>query len=108
MISLNRNMSIDVGCGCFGLYRDFPSLVRLIPLRDFYECCQLAARLRKCVKNVRNIFLGKLKLPSSQSQSDAIVDFMLLAFGKIVPQPRIECAVLVIRSPLKHGLETTT
>ncbi len=31
----------------------------------------------------------------------------LLAFGKIVLQARIECAVLVILLPLKNGLETT-
>jgi len=108
MNRLNRQMAFGVGCGCFRFCRDVRSLLRLIPLRDFYECCQLAARLRECVKDVRNILRVELKLPSSKSQSDDVVDFILLAFGKIVLQTRIDCAVLVILSPLKNGLETTT
>src|SRR6202795_2234155 len=101
-------MLFGVGCGWFRNCRYARSLPRFIPLRVFHESCQLAARLRKCVKDIRNILRGELKLPSSKSQSDAVVDFILLAFGKIVPQARIECAVLVILSPLKNGLETTT
>src|SRR5580658_6207077 len=107
MNRLDRHMAFAAGCSCFRSCWYVRSLLRLIPLRDFYECCQLAARLRKCVKDVRNILRAELKLPSSKSQSDDVVDFVLLAFGKIVPQARIECAVLIILSPLKNGLETT-
>src|SRR4029077_54840 len=108
MNRLIRHMAFSVGRDCFRFRRYVRSLRRLSPLRDFHQCCQLAARLRKCVKDVRDILRVELKLPSSKSEPDAVVDFILLAFGKIVPQARIECAVLVILSPLKNGLETTT
>ena len=32
------------------------------------ECCQLAARLRKCVEDVGNVFRAELKLPGGESQ----------------------------------------
>ncbi len=105
---LNRHLAFGLECGCFRVWRYVRSLPPLIPSRDFYEYCQLAARLRKCVEDVRNILRVKLKLPSSKSQPDAVVDFILLVFGKIGLQARIECAVLVVLFPLKNGLETTT
>jgi len=116
MNGFNRRVAFGVGCGCFRFCRCVHSLfcrcgrslLRLIPLCDFQECSQLPAGLRKCVKDVGNILRAELKLASRKSQPDGVVDFLLLVFGKIVPQTGIEYAVLVIFSPLENGVETTT
>ena len=105
--ALNRDKIFDVGRGCFRVCRSFHSLLRLLPLRDFYKCCQLAAGLRKRVKDVGNILRAELKLPSSESQAEDFVDFLSLGLGEIVLLGRIYCAVLIILFPLKHGLQTT-
>ena len=108
MNGLKRHLAFGLGCGWLRFCRYVRSLLRLIPLRDFDECCQLAAGFRECVKDAGNIFGAELKLPSRKSQPDGFVDFILLAFGKKVPQTGIECAVLVVLSPLENGVETPT
>jgi len=82
-------------------------LRELVSLRHFDECGQLAARLRKRVKDTRNILRGELKLSSRQSQPEDFVDFASLDFGERHLQAGIERPILVIFSPFKHGLVAT-
>lgn len=50
----------------------------------------------------------ELKLPGSEGQPDAVVNFLLLAFGKKFPKFTIERSVAVVLSPFIKSLETTT
>src|SRR5579859_3371221 len=105
--TLDRPMAFGHGRRCFLSCRHVRCLPQLVPLRDFQEGCQFAARLRKCVEDIGKILRAELKLPGSESKPEDVVDFTSLAFGEILLQSGIDRAVLIILFPLKNSLAAT-
>src|SRR5262249_39328372 len=60
-----------------------------IPLREFNERREPAARSRKGVKNARNVLRTELKLPCGKRHTEAVVNFSALALRQMIPKYKI-------------------